>query len=103
MSSSNPVLVLARFGTSRNGFDVQLLKFPRSDAHLLEKVQAFAYFEEVIRQHRSQLTNLTIQQAHASNVPVSSTASASEEANRISNLIYDDFFNVSNITCLGFF
>jgi hypothetical protein len=87
MSSSNPVLVPARFGASHNGFDVQLLKFPRSDAHLLEKVQAFACFEEVIHQHRSQLTNLTIQQAHASNVPVSSTASASEEANRISSLI----------------
>jgi hypothetical protein len=50
-----------------------------------------------------QLTNLTIQQAHASNVPVSSTASASEEANRISSLICDDFFCVSNIACIGFF
>jgi hypothetical protein len=38
MSGSNPVLVPARFGTSRDGFGVQLLKFPRSDAHLLEKV-----------------------------------------------------------------
>jgi hypothetical protein len=103
MSSSNPTLVSARFGTSRNGFDVQLLKFPRSDAALLEKVQAFSYFEEVIRQHSSQLTNLTIQQAYASNIPVSSTAGASEEANRIFGLIYDAFFSVSNITCLGFF
>ncbi len=103
MSSSNPTLVSARFGTSRNGFDVQLLKFPRSDAALLEKVQAYAYFEEVIRQHSSQLTNLTIQQAYASNIPVSSTAGASEEANRIFHLISAEFYSISNITCLGFF
>jgi hypothetical protein len=28
---------------------------------------------------------------------------ASEEANRILGLIYDDFFSISNIACLGFF
>ena len=103
MSVSTLALVTARFGTSRNPFDVQLLKFPRSDAPLLEKVQAFAYFEEVVRQHRSQLTSLLVQQAYATHVPVSSSASASEEANRVSILIYDAFFTTSNLTCLGFF
>jgi hypothetical protein len=103
MSVSTLALVTARFGTSRNPFDVQLLKFPRSDAPLLDKVQAFAYFEEVVRQHRSQLTSLLVQQAYATHVPVSSSASASEEANRVSILIYDAFFTTSNLTCLGFF
>ena len=104
MSSLKPTAFdSVRIGTERNGFTVQLLPFPRSDSALLEKVQAFAYFEEVIRQHRSQLTALSVQQAYANNIPVSSSASASEEANRISHLLHDSFFHVANLTCLGFF
>jgi hypothetical protein len=95
MSSSNPVLAPACFGASCDGFEISTFEIPRSDVHLLEKVQAFVCFEEVIRQHRLQLTNLTIQQAHASNVPVSSTASASEEANRVSSLLHDEFFSIA--------
>jgi hypothetical protein len=83
MSLSKPISDYVRLGNDRNAFTVQLLKFPRSDAPLLEKVQAFAYFEEVIRQHRPQLTSLTVQQAYANNTPASSSASAAEEANRI--------------------
>jgi hypothetical protein len=57
---------------------------------------AFACFEEVIRQHRLQLTPpLTIQQARANNIPVSSSASASEEANHISSQISDAFFQAA--------
>jgi hypothetical protein len=100
---TTPAFDRARLGTDRNGITVQLLAFPQSDAPLLDKVQAFAYFEEIIRQHRPQLTALTVQQAHADNVPVSSSASAAEEANRISYKLHDSFFHVANLTCLGFF
>jgi hypothetical protein len=103
MSLSKPAFDSVRLGNDRHGFTVQLLPFPRSDAPLLEKVQAFAYFEEIIRQHRPQLTASTVQQAYADNIPVSSSASASEEANRISCQLYDSFFEVANLTCLGFF
>jgi hypothetical protein len=103
MSLGTPATFNARIGSDRDAFTVQLLKFPRSDAPLLDKVQAFAYFEEVLHQHRSQLTSLTIQQAYATNIPVSSSASASEEANRVSNDILASFFRVENLTCLGFF
>jgi hypothetical protein len=78
-------------------FTVQLV------SGMLEKVQAFAYFEEVIRQHRPQLTSLTVQQAYADNIPVSSSASASEEANRVSCQLYESFFEVANLDCLGFY
>jgi hypothetical protein len=103
MSFSAPAFDSVRLGTNEHGFTAQLLKFPRSDAPLLEKVQAFAYFEEVLRRHRSQLTSLTVQQACANNIPVSSSASASEEANRVSSQLYDSFFEVENLNCLGFY
>jgi hypothetical protein len=94
-----------RLGTDRCAFAVQLLKFPRSDAPLLEKVQAFACFEEAIRQHRSQLTTLTVQQACADNIIVSSSASATasaSEANRVRCQLCESFFEVANLNCLGF-
>jgi hypothetical protein len=97
MSLSAPAFDSVRLGTDRHAFTVQLLKFPRSDAPLLEKVQAFGCFEEVIRQHRPQLTSLTVQQAYADNIPVSSSASASEEANRISCQLHASFFEVANL------
>jgi hypothetical protein len=103
MSLPTPAFDSVRLGTDRHAFTVQLLRFPRSDAPLLEKVQAFAYFEEVIRQHRPQLTSLTVQQAYADNIPVSSSASASEEANRVSCQLYESFFEVANLDCLGFY
>jgi hypothetical protein len=103
MSLGTPTTFNARIGSDRDAFAVQLLKFPPSDAPLLEKVQAFACFEEVLHQHRSQLTSLTIQQAYATNIPVSSSASTSEEANRVSNDVLASFFRVENLTCLGFF
>jgi hypothetical protein len=103
MSFSAPAFDSVRLGTDKNDFAVQLLKFPRSEAPLLEKVQAFAYFEEIIHQHHPQLTSLTVQQAHANNIPVSSSASASEEANRVSGQLCDSFFEVENLNCLGFY
>ena len=103
MSLSKPLFDRVRLGTDRHSFHVQLLPFPRSDGQLLEKVQAFAFFEEIIRQHRSQLTAATVQQAYAANIPVSSSASASEEANRICHQLSDSFFHVGNLSCLGFF
>jgi hypothetical protein len=103
MSLGTPATFNARIGSDRDVFTVQLLKFPRSDPPLLDKVQAFACFEEVLHQHRSQLASLTIQQACATNIPVSSSASASEEANRVSNDVLASFFRVENLTCLGFF
>jgi hypothetical protein len=39
MSAANPVFVTACFGTNCHAFDIQLLKFPRSNALLLEKVK----------------------------------------------------------------
>jgi hypothetical protein len=90
-------------GSSKHSFSVQILKFPRSDAPLLDKVQAFAYFDEVLRQHERQLTSLAIQQAYANNMPVSSSVAASEEANRIGSELHEAFFLVSNLSCLGFF
>jgi hypothetical protein len=103
MSLSKPAFDSVRLGNDRHGFTVQLLPFPRSDAPLLEKVQAFACFEEIVRQHRSQLNASTVQQAYADNIPVSSSASASEEANRVSGKLYNSFFDIANLTCLGFF
>ena len=50
---------------------VQLLPFPRTDGQLLEKVQAFVYFKEIVHQHRSWLSSSTIQQAYTSNTPLS--------------------------------
>ena len=44
-----------------------------------------------------------VQQAYASNIPVSSSALASEEANRISRQLSDAFFHVANLSCLGVF
>jgi hypothetical protein len=103
MSFTHPEFNSVRLGSEKNAFTVQLLIFSRSDEPLLEKPQAFAYFEEVIRQHRPQLTSLTVQQAYANNIPVSSSASASEEANRVSCQLYDLFFQIANFNCLGFF
>jgi hypothetical protein len=103
MTTPKPAFDSVRLGNDSTGLTVQLLPFPRSDAPLLEKVQSFAYFEDVIRQHRSQLTAATIQQAYADNIPVSSSASASEEANRVGLQLYASFFHIENLTCLGFF
>jgi hypothetical protein len=103
VSLSAPAFDSVCLGADRHAFTVQLLKFPRSDAPLLEKVQAFAFFEEVIRQHRPQLTSLTVQQAYADNTPVSSSASASKEADRISCQLHASFFEVANLDCLEFY
>jgi hypothetical protein len=103
MSIIKPAFDSVRLGNDRTGFTVQLLPFPRCDAPLLEKVQAFAYFEEVIRQHRSQLTASVVQQAYADNIPVSSSASASEESTRIGLQLYDSFFCIEHLQCLGFY
>ena len=96
MPLSEPAFDSVCIGSDRNGFTGQLLPFPRCDGPLLDKVQAFAYFEEIVHQHCSQLSSSAIQQAYESNVPVSSTASASEEANRISHQLLDAFFHVAN-------
>jgi hypothetical protein len=103
MSLSKPSYEAATIGSEKDALQVQILRFPRTDASLLEKVQAFAYFEEVIRQHRSQLSSVAVQQAYANNVPVSSSAAASEEANRICCDLYNSFFHVENLSCLGFY
>ena len=103
MALSKPTFDSVRLGNDRNAFTVQLLPFPRSDGPLLEKVQAFAFFEEILEQHRSQLSSAAIQQAYATNIPVSSSASASEEANRVCREISNAFFHIDNLTCLGFF
>jgi hypothetical protein len=103
VSLSAPAFDSVRLGADRHAFTVQLLKFPQSDAPLLEKVQAFACFEEVIRQHGLQLTSLTVQQGCADDTPVSSSASASEEANRIGCQLHASFFEVANLDCLGFY
>jgi hypothetical protein len=96
------MFIPATFGHGSNSVSVQLLKFPPTDAPLLDKVQAFAYFDEVIQQFRSQLSSATLQQAYATTVPVSSSAAASEDSNRISQLLHDAFFSVNNLACLGF-
>jgi hypothetical protein len=103
MSTIKPAFDTVRLGSEPNAITVQLLKFPRTDGQLLDKVQAFGYFEEVIRQHRTQLSSATVQQAYATHIPISSSAAASEEANRIACQIYDSFFVVGNLQCLGFF
>jgi hypothetical protein len=103
MFLSKPVFATISLGSSKHSFSVQILKFPRSDAPLLDKVQAFAYFNEVFRQHERQLTSLAIQQAYANNIPVCSSAAASEEANRIGSELHEAFFLVSNLSCLRFF
>ena len=100
---SKPVFDSIWLGSDQNVFKVQLLQFPPSDGQLLEKVQAFAYFEEIIHQHCSQLTSSAIQQAYAAYIHVSSSTSASEEANRISRQLSDAFFQVANLSCLSFF
>ena len=98
-----PAFNSAPLRTDCNGVAVQLLAFPRSNAPLFDKVQALACFEEIIQQHWPQLTALTVQQAHADNVPGSSSASAAKEANRTSCKLHNSFFHVANLTCLGFF
>jgi hypothetical protein len=103
MSSSKPTFIPATFGHGSNSVSVQLLKFPPTDAPLLDKVQAFAYFDEVIQQFRSQLSSATLQQAYATTIPVSSSAAASEDSNRISQLLHAAFFSVNNLACLGFY
>ena len=103
MTLLNPAFRSVRIGNERTGIQVQLLAFPGTDSPLLDKVQAFAYLEEILRQHRPQLTSHAIQQAYADNVPVSSSASAAEEANRVNSGLLASFFHVANLTCLGFF
>jgi hypothetical protein len=88
MSSSKPTFIPATFGHGSNDVIVQLLNFPPTDAPLLNKVQAFAYFNEVIQQFCSQLLSATLQQAYATTIPVSSSAAASEDSNRISQLLH---------------
>jgi hypothetical protein len=103
MSSSKPSFFPVTLGHGSNCISVQLLKFPPTDAPLLDKVQAFAYFEEVIQQFRSQLSSATLQQAYATTIPVSSSAAASEDSNRISQLLTNAFYSVQNLSCLGFY
>jgi hypothetical protein len=91
------------FGHGSNSVSIQLLKFSPTDAPLLDKVQAFAYFDEVIQKFHFQLSSATLQQAYATTVPVSSSAAASEDSNRISQLLHDAFFSVNNLACLGFY
>jgi hypothetical protein len=102
-SISKPLFDTVTFGSGSYALCVQLLKFPRTGAPLLEEVQAFAYFEDVIHQHRTQFSSATLQQSYAANAPVSSSAAASEESNRVSLLLHDPFFAVSNLACQGFF
>ena len=78
MSFTSPTFTTVSLGTERNAISVQLLEFPKFDAPLLDKVQAFAYFEEILRQYRPQLSSVSVQLAYANNVPVSSSAAASE-------------------------
>jgi hypothetical protein len=90
-------------GSDTSAITVSILKFPRADGALLDKVQAFSYFDDVINQHRAQLTSTAIQQAYSQHVPVSCSAAASEEANRLGALAYSAFFDVTNLACLGFY
>jgi hypothetical protein len=90
-------------GSDTSAITVSILKFPRADGSLLDKVQAFSYFDDVINQHRAQLTSTAIQQAYSQNVPVSCSAAASEEANRLGALAHSSFFDVTNLACLGFY
>ena len=39
---------------------------------------------------------------YATNIPISSSASASEEANRVRREISNAFFQIDNLSCLGF-
>jgi hypothetical protein len=103
MSSSKPTFIPATFGHGSNSVSVQLLKFPPTDAPLLDKVQAFAYFNKVIQLFCSQLSSATLQQAYATTIPVSSSAAASEDSNRISQLLHAAFFSVNNLVCLRFY
>jgi hypothetical protein len=103
MSFTSPTFTTVSLGTERNAISVQLLEFPKFDAPLLDKVQAFAYFEEILRQYRPQLSSVSVQLAYANNVPVSSSAAASEEANRIGCELYSSLFHVDNLSCLGFY
>jgi hypothetical protein len=83
MSSSKPSLIALTLGHGSNSFSVQLLKFPATDAPLLEKVQAFAYFEEVIQQFHSQLSSATLQQAYA--MPIQSAPLQPPPKNQITS------------------
>jgi hypothetical protein len=106
MPFTSPSFTTVSLGTKRNTITVQLLEFqfPKFDAPLLDKVQAFAYFEEILRQYRPQLSSVSIQLVYATNnVPVSSSAAASEEANRISCKLYSSLFHVKHLSCLGFY
>jgi hypothetical protein len=103
LSTGKPLFATISLGSSKHSFSIQILKFPRSNAPLLDKVQAFAYFDEVLRQHERQLTSLAIPQAYTNNIIVSSSATASEEASRIGSELHEAFFLVSNLSCLGFF
>jgi hypothetical protein len=87
----------------KSTIQASILTFPPAAGSCLDKVQAFTYFEEILQQHRLQLTSTGIQQAYAKHVPVSSPAAASEEANLIATAIYDAFYSVLNLECMGFF
>jgi hypothetical protein len=102
MSSSKPSFLPVTLGQSSNSVTVQLLNFPPTDAPLLEKVQAFAYFKEVIQQCCSQLSSATLQQAYATTIPVKSLVAASEDSNRISHMIHHAFCSIHSLSCLGF-
>jgi hypothetical protein len=54
-------------------------------------------------QHRPQLSSPQVQQAYANHIPVSSSAAASKEANRIGCQLHESFFFAQNLFCLGFF
>jgi hypothetical protein len=72
MTASTPLFDMVNLSNTKNAISVQLLKFPCTDAPLLDKVQAFAYFKEVIHQHSTQLNSTA--QAYTNNIPVSSSS-----------------------------
>jgi hypothetical protein len=67
-------------GSDTSAITVSILKFPRADGSLLDTVQAFSYFDDVI--NHAQLTSTAIQQAYSQNVPASCSAAAAEEASQ---------------------
>jgi hypothetical protein len=102
MSFTSPSFTKVSLGTERNAISIQLLEFPKFDIPLLDKVQAFVYFEEIIQQYCPQLSSVSVQLTYANNIPVSSTAAASKEANCAGCDLYSSLFHVGRLSCFGF-
>jgi hypothetical protein len=62
MMTCKPLFDMINLGNTKNATSMQLIKFPCTNAPLLDKVQAFIYFKEAIYQHRTQLNSTTVQQ-----------------------------------------